>query len=119
MRTKEVEKELPVKLTEEEKKAYSEELAKSHEEQEAIEAEKKTTAKQYTDTLTVISERQKKLSKAIVTGEEVRTVLCELHREWDSGLIQVVRTDTKEVIDTYPIPDDEMQEHIDFKGEQE
>ena len=108
MKLKEYTKQLPVRLTIEEKLKKGEELASNVQDISNEEARQKNIKDQMKDKLSELEFKVKVASGILHSGEEYRDVLVEM-TIGDKNVIQVTRTDTGEIIETRPAKPEELQ----------
>lgn len=107
-------RELPVVLNEHENQLYGKMLAEKCKEQElAIEKKKQVTA-DHNNRIKVITNEIKRLADARAKGEELRPVMCgeRLH----GNVIEIVRVDRGEVVDTRPAELKDLQQEMPGMG---
>jgi hypothetical protein len=107
-------RELPVVLNEHENQLYGKMLAEKCKEQElAIEKKKQVTA-DHNNRIKVITNEIKRLADARAKGEELRPVMCgeRLH----GNVIEIVRLDRVEVVDTRPADLKDLQTTMPLGG---
>jgi len=105
-------RELPVELTEAELQSYGRMLAdKVNEEKIAEDAAKEENARRRA-AIKIVSQEVARLAAARASGKELRGVLCgeRLH----GNVIEIVRLDTKTVVDTRPASLSDLQVHMPF-----
>lgn len=100
-------RELEVELTEEELQLYGKLLAEKVNEEKAVDDKRKEIASKYTAQLKAIRNEQTRLATARSKGRELRLVECI--ERWHAGVIQIVRLDTDEVVDTRPATYNDQQ----------
>ncbi len=93
-------RELPVQLTDHENQLYGKMLAEKCKEQELAIEKKKQVVADHNNRIKVITNEIKRLADARAKGEELRPVMCgeKLH----GNVIEIVRLDRAEVVDTRP-----------------
>lgn len=106
---------LPTALSQDELLVYAMELANTVQAMGAEVEEQKNLKDQMKAKLSELQARQTRISIVVATGKEYRDVEIQLRME-DHGLIQEVRTDTGEVIQTRPPTDQERQLALDLKS---
>ena len=101
---------LAVKLSEKELLARGAELAETDREILKLKEEKRATSAEYRVRLKPLEQLSDSLSKTIhVTKTEDRSVRCEERANFKQGKVEVVRLDTKEVIETRALTAAERQ----------
>ena len=101
-------------LTDEEVKKAAKELSACTDELKMLEEEKKSMSDNFKSKITAC-EAQQSLSSAFVRDEyEYRRVDCNKILDYKTKNVQVVRTDTGEVIEDRDMLADEMQKEMDF-----
>lgn len=107
-------RELPVSLNEHENQMYGKMLAEKCKEQElAIEKKKQVTA-DHNNRIKVITNEIKRLADARAKGEELRPVICG--ERIKGNVIEIVRIDRGEVVDTRPADLKDLQMQIPGTG---
>lgn len=91
-------REVRVKITPDEERAYGQKLADGRADRRALDDKRKATNKDYGGQLAQIDAELDRLTAAIRDKEELRPV--RVYEEWRAGVIEVRRVDTEEVIDT-------------------
>lgn len=76
------------------------------------EEEKKSVMSQLKSEIDHMVMETKTLSNKINSGYEHRQVKCEVNTNWETGLMEVVRTDTGELVESYPIPNEMRQRDL-------
>jgi hypothetical protein len=100
MTTKKITRELPVQLTESQIKVRSTELAHLGVEIDAKADAHRVASKGRAKELRDLRKRQSELSKAINDGKELAEIQCEERSIFAQNKIEVIRCDTKEVVET-------------------
>lgn len=100
---------LPCRLTEEELRQRGDALAETVQELAAEESRQTDVKAQMKARLTELEAKQTRFAITISRKEEYRDIQCDLFVNADRGLVDVVRRDTSEVVETRPITDDERQ----------
>lgn len=93
-------REVPVKLTRDEIHDYGKKLAAKQREHEAIDAKRKTVAKQYAGELSTVGEEIRRLTSAIDSGEELRN--SEVYDVLEGSQVMTYLKATGELIDQRP-----------------
>lgn len=109
MKPKQFKELLTVKLTEDEIKKYSLQLAKTCGEKTAKEEEKARIAERINSELKLMKQTVDDLSTKVETGEEDRLVECEERPMYDLGVVWIVRLDTWEKIRERPLTSEDRQ----------
>jgi hypothetical protein len=110
-----IKKELRCYLTETETVGYAKQAAVLVERIEDQENEKKMTAKQYAAEISALQDELFGLSRKVRNGFEVRSVDCEIVRDYESKQIVIVRTDTGEPVESRKMTPAELQKPL-FDG---
>lgn len=106
---------LRCQLTDDEKIQAGKELAEATNELEAIEDDKKQIVSDFKAKSTAAEARVAVLSNKLRSGYEFRSVECSVtFNTPEEGQKQTVRLDTKEVIATAPMTDEEKQTKLDL-----
>lgn len=106
-------KELPVKLTLEERLAAGNELCEALAEYDKVEAEKKIATRGFNEKLGGINARIGTLSRKYHDGEELRDVECEQIKDIVAKTVRVIRLDTFEQVgETRNLSDWELQTEL-------
>jgi hypothetical protein len=105
--TKSVTKALPCTLTEQEVLAYGRDMAHAYAERERIDGEFDAVKSDYKGKLAEQDAIIGKLSGRVHSGIETREVKCEQIQNWTEATITVLRCDTREVIESRPMREDE------------
>lgn len=90
-------KELPIKITEEERNTKAREAAALRVDAAVIEAEIKAYAKPRNEKLAELRTTIDALSRAATTGEVLADVQCVERKDWRRGEVSCVRLDTNEI----------------------
>lgn len=93
-------REVPVKLTRDEIHDYGKKLASKQREHDAIDAKRKTVAKQYAGELSTVGEEIRRYTAAIDSGEELRN--SEVYDVLDGSQVFTYLKATGELIDQRP-----------------
>lgn len=91
---------LPVKLTEEDRLARAKDAAAKSAEYRELEADKKAATRDYSDRMKTLRVEWDALSDSVRTGIEHQPVEIVERRNEERGLIETVRVDTYEVIES-------------------
>jgi hypothetical protein len=107
-------RELPVVLNEHENQLYGKMLAEKCKEQELAIEKKKQVMADHANRIKVITNEIKRLADARAKGEELRPVMCgeRLH----GNVIEIVRIDRGEVVDTRPADLKDLQQDLPGMG---
>jgi len=93
-------REIPVKLSDDETRAYGQQLARKEHEWTALDEKRKTVAAEYKTQLGGVSTEINRLTLAINSGEEMRAVEC--YEDVTATQVLIKRADTGEVVDQRP-----------------
>ena len=104
-----VTKALPVHLTEPEILQYGRDVARAVSDRERIKEEGKSIAKDYASKVAEQEAIIGKLSPRIHSGIETRDIECRQTKNWTRGTVQIIRTDTEEIVESRPMREDEKQ----------
>ena len=76
------------------------------------EEEKRATSKSLQKSIDVLKERQTELAMICVAGEELREIECEIAQNYKNDVVDVIRIDTGEVIESRPMRDSDRQDSL-------
>lgn len=110
-----IERPLPVKLTKEELLERGDRMAECEIEIEALKVERSGFNRAIKEKV----DRRAELAHVIDTGEEKRDVLCKWGKNFPQNCWDLIRQDTKEVVDTRPMSPADRQAEIEFPSEPE
>jgi hypothetical protein len=102
-------RDLIVKLNDDEVRTYSEELARVTTLQAEAEDEKKAVTSGFKDKIDRFIADSRTLARKISTRQELRAVDCEWVNDYDNIIAVLHRKDTGEVIDRQKLTEEEMQ----------
>ena len=102
-------RDLIVKLNDDEVRTYSEELARVTTLQAEAEDEKKSVTSGFKDKIDRFIADSRTLARKISTRQELRGVDCEWVHDFDRCMSDLHRKDTGEVIDRRKLTEEEMQ----------
>ena len=102
-------KRLPVPLTETERQEMSAELIKGIETRVELDAEKRASAKDYTERVSHADVTIRNLAATLRRGTVIRDVECSEQRSWSTREMLVVREDTGEVVERRTMTAEEAQ----------
>jgi hypothetical protein len=100
---------LPCELTNEEKRLRGEALAQKRQEWEEVERARKAATQKAKAEQERIDAEADLLAEAIRTGREYRDIEVVERKNIDIRMMETIRMDTGEVIDSRPLRSDEMQ----------
>lgn len=103
-------RDLPVRLNDEELQLYGKLLAIKVQEEAAVDDQRKQIGREYSTRLGAIRCEQARLADARSKGLELRPVECT--ERWHSGMIEIVRSDTDEVVESRPVTPADQQIQI-------
>lgn len=103
-------KQLPVKLTNEEKIAKGLEQARLRDAIRAVKAEKKVAMTGFAERLAALEKDRDRVSDDIRDGIETRAVEVREERNYRLGTLRLVRVDTGEVVETRAMTAEEREE---------
>lgn len=107
--SKNVTKQLPVTLTDEEILKYGRDCARAQADRNQIQNTAKQVAKEFSAKVAEQEAIIAKLSVYINSGKETRDIACIELKNWTKGTVLVQRTDTHETIESRPMREDEKQ----------
>jgi hypothetical protein len=117
---KKYQRDLPVKLSDDEIRERGIEMAKleiAKEDTENQIAEVKEAAKQQIDsmkeTMTGLTERMRTLAREIRTGECEKSIQVFERIDMGSNMVEIIRNDTMEVVETRPVTEADRQMDLD------
>jgi len=106
---------LPCALGEKEKAEAADQLAKSLEQAEGLELERKSVAGDFKSRLDALKERIHRLMVNVKNGVEMRSIDCDLSLNYTKLTAILARKDTGEVVEERPMTDEEQQMEMDFE----
>ncbi len=112
--TRSIMQELPVQLTRDEKARKSEQLVRALDDQDALELGKKAAADDFKQRLTAKNAEVRRLTREVSTGVEYREVACEEVMAFERSQVDLVRTDTGEIVSSRAMRPEERQEAMEF-----
>jgi len=104
---------LPCKLTNDELRVKGEELARLISNMSEVELAKKAKTAEFNGRIGDLQEKQDALSHEINQKAEVREVKCEEEFNWETNVVETIRTDTGAVIHTRIIRPEERQRKME------
>lgn len=105
---------LPCQLTGQELVLKSKALAELLCDQANIELEKKEANADFKARLDSIDTKMASLAQEVRTGREYRDVACIERADWTDNRVEIVRTDTGEVVRIRPLQQGERQEALPY-----
>lgn len=105
---------LPCQLDSRELVLKSKSLAQCLADQAAIEFEKKEANADFKQRLDAIDAKMVTLADEVRTGREYRDVPCIESAEWSENRVNIIRTDTGEVVRIRPLQQGERQEALPY-----
>lgn len=112
MEVKIVKEHLKCILTEKEIKESGANLARFHSEISDLENQKKSVVSDFKSKIEKATAEADIEARKIQNGYEYRSVECEVQKIFDEKVVQVVRTDTGEIIKQRAMTPDELQEKM-------
>lgn len=109
-----ISEELSCELNDVEWNNRARELAEAHKEVAFQEQRKKDIMKELGHDVAMAKTKESKLADTVATRRELRDVTVEVKYDYDLGLVTRSRTDTKEVISTRDMTDQERQAELDL-----
>ena len=106
---------LVCKLTTEDRAIAANQLAEALQNLEALEVEHKSVMKEFNSRKQQFAGSIHRLSREVANGEAARSVDCELRLNYSKLTATVVRTDIGEIIEEWPMTEDEKQMDMDFE----
>lgn len=100
-------------MTDAERIAKGEALARSAFEMTALEDAKAAAGRDFTNRIKNLKTEQGKLADEVKTGTEMRDIECVEKPDWRQHIVTVVRCDTGEVVRTRPMTPSERQLRFD------
>lgn len=107
---------LPCKLSDDELRQRGDALAETVQELAAEESRQTDVKAQMKARLTELEAKQTRFAITISRKEEYRDVSCDLFADPTRGIVDVVRRDVGEVVETRPISDDERQRALPMEA---
>jgi len=101
-------------MTREERMVKSLGLAQTIEKRDTIRGEKKLANESFKERIGECDEEIAKLTKQVKTGLEERPVECAEIMRWPDKMVDIVRTDTGDIVESRPMRADELQNSIPF-----
>ena len=108
---------LPVRLTDFELRDRAKELGEKLSEKTRLEAEKKFPADHFKSAIEKAEARIADLGVVVTEGVEYRAIPVTTNKNFDRSLVETIRTDTAEVVDSRPMTADERQQGLFDDGE--
>jgi hypothetical protein len=105
-------KSLPCKLTAEELRIKGETLGRIVKTIEIVEDEKKQANSEFGDRLKELRQKLEQTSNDVVNATESREIMCTEQPDHENRMVDIIRTDTKEVVERRPMTEDEMQGNL-------
>lgn len=106
---------LPVELTDKEVQERGEKLAELEQDAQECREEAAANAARYRERKKALAEQIAKVSKCINDGKEDRQVTCDLVPDYRRNLMEIVRQDTNEAVDSRALTADERQMELGGK----
>ena len=102
------EKLLPVPINEQEKLELCEILGKDCVRKAELEQKKKDMAAEYNEKIKMIQEEIDKNSHIAASGEVLKSIRCQATPNYSTKMVEIVRLDYGEIIDTRPMTEEEL-----------
>jgi len=96
-------RELKVQLTTDELLRKGSEIAEIQRKKELLEDEKKSTAASYKTQIDELEGKQSEIATVLRDRGEFRKIVCRELKDFDKGVIRVIRSDTDEEIEVHPM----------------
>lgn len=112
-------RQLPHKLTDEELRTHSMQLALTFNEISLEEARQAQVKEELKATMTQLVSKQRALAKAVQTGEELTTVDVDILLLPGDEIVSELRKDTGQLVNTRPATDFERQGHMFSDSEED
>lgn len=106
---------LPVKLSDKEIQAAGEKLAELELDLQRAKEEAAGIAAQFRERKKALAENIAKTSRVVDEGQEDRPIVCEMVPDYRRNVMEVVRTDTDEVVEDRALTVDERQMELGGK----
>lgn len=90
------------------------ELASEIQKLETLEGEKKSIDADYNGQIKVVKQKMHSLSQKVTSGEEMRSIDCELKLNYSKQTAILTRTDTKAIVEERPMTEEEKQMEFDM-----
>lgn len=97
------------KLTDYDKLVYGQRIAELDEQDDALENERKMQASSFKARLDENHSERKKLSRAIRTGEEMKSAICEVVHDHNKVVVNFVEVATGQTVSSRPMTSEERQ----------
>ena len=109
---------LPVSLDKAEVESRALKLAETCAKRTEVEGARKKAMGDFNQKIKAANEEIERLVESIQNGFQEEDVECDFRKNTESGMMETVRLDTMEVIDTRPLEGNELNENM-FDGEGE
>lgn len=106
---------LPCLVNDEQTLFYARSAAKQRRERDKLEEEMKAESDRRKARIAELDAEAERLDAIVATGREDRNIIC--HERFHSGMVELVREDTMEVVDARPPSQEELQRAIPGVGE--
>lgn len=110
-----LEKILPVNLTDDELKVRTNELTTALKKKDQIDLEKKGAMAEYKNKLEDIAITISQLTTIVHDKKERRPIQCHLRFDYERSLVETVRNDLGEVVESRSMTISEKQQKLDFE----
>lgn len=105
---------LPCKLTPNELLLKGKELAETFKKVDSLEAEKKADASAFKDKIESYEAKGRELAREVSTGQEYRPIECFEEARYSTNMVDLVRSDSHEVVRSRPMDPSEKQPGLNF-----
>ncbi len=112
-----IEKRLPIRLTQDELEVKSSELAKALKKKGEIEAEKKSFNGRLISQLEEVEIEIGNLTNIVYEKTEYRPVRCEIRFNYERSIVEILRTDVGQVVESRSMTIDEKQQKLQFDSD--
>jgi len=109
---------VPVTLTQDEFEQRAAELAAVNQELEALDRNRKAAASGFKGQIEKAQGRLSKLVLIVAKRAEYRDVNCSQRINPDAKIVEIVRSDTGEIVDTRALTSQDLQDSLIFLNEQ-
>lgn len=103
---------LPVKLNDTELRQRAKELGDAHIDKTLVESRKKAANDGFKMEIEQLDTKIQKLSGVTSRGEEYRPIAITTRKDFDRSIVETIRLDTNEVVDSRPMTGDELQAEL-------
>lgn len=107
-------RELPCKLNDAERVELVNQLSEHYESLAEVEIEMKIASNDFKSKLKGLESEIREKSRLVRTGIEYRKVGCDVVLDYEMGSVNVVRSDTDEVVESKAMTDEQRQQRLDL-----